>query len=408
MSRQGEDRVTAAIERIAGGGMVVVVDDADRENEGDLIMEAEWATPEALAFIVRHGSGIVCVSMEASRLEQLRLPLLTEHGTEVMDTAFTLTVDARHGTTTGVSAADRARTIRALIASDTEPDDLLRPGHVFPLRSKAGGVLERAGHTEASVDLARLAGLFPAGVLCEIVNDDGSMARGEVLERFAVDHGLPLVSIAELIAYRSARERLVKRVSRARIPTDHGEFTSVAYEAHDGRTHVALVRGDIAAQEAVLVRVHSECFTGDVFHSRRCDCGAQLDRAMELIAAEGTGVIVYLRGHEGRGIGLRHKLEAYELQDRGYDTVDANLALGFPADARTYGVGAAILSDLGVRQMRLLTNNPSKRAGLEGYGLEISESMPLVTTPTQENLYYLQTKQARFGHALELPRAGCE
>jgi 3,4-dihydroxy 2-butanone 4-phosphate synthase/GTP cyclohydrolase II len=264
-------------------------------------------------------------------------------------------------------------------------------------------VLERAGHTEASLDLARLAGLYAAGVLCEVVNDDGSMMRGETLERFAAEHRLPFVSIAELIAYRSSRECLVKRVSSASIPTDHGEFTAVAYEAHDRRTHVALVRGDVTAQESVLVRVHSECFTGDVFHSRRCDCGAQLERALATIAAEGSGVVVYLRGHEGRGIGLRHKLEAYELQDRGYDTVDANVALGFPPDARTYGVGAAILRDLGVSRMRLLTNNPAKRAGLEGYGLEVSECLPLLTSPTPENLYYLQTKRDRFGHLLELP-----
>jgi 3,4-dihydroxy 2-butanone 4-phosphate synthase/GTP cyclohydrolase II len=269
-------------------------------------------------------------------------------------------------------------------------------------------VLERAGHTEASVDLARLAGVLPAGVLCEIVNDDGTMARGEALQRFAAEHALPIVSIAELIAYRSNRERLVARASSARIPTDHGEFVSVAYEAHDGRTHVALVRGDVATQDEVLVRVHSECFTGDVLHSRRCDCGAQLERALELIDAEGTGVVVYLRGHEGRGIGLRHKLEAYELQDRGYDTIDANLALGFAPDARTYGVGAAILRDLGVRRMRLLTNNPAKRAGLEGHGLEIVATVPIVTTPTPENLYYLQTKRDRLGHVLDPPRAGCE
>ena len=401
-------RVEHAIDAVRRGGLVVVVDDEERENEGDLVLAAEHATAEALAFVVRHGSGIVCVAMESQRLAQLELPLMAREGSDAMGTAFTLSVDAREGTTTGVSAADRARTIAALIARRTLPGDLLRPGHVFPLRSRPGGVLERAGHTEASLDLARLAGLFPAGVLCEIVNDDGSMARGEALERFAGRHALPLVSIAELIAYRCERERLVKRVSRARIPTDSGEFTSVAYEAHDGRTHVALVRGEVATQESVLVRVHSECFTGDVFRSRRCDCGAQLERAIEMIAAEGAGVVVYLRGHEGRGIGLRHKLEAYALQDGGYDTVDANLALGFPADARTYGVGAAILRDLGVRRMRLLTNNPAKRAGLQGYGLEISESVPLVTAPTPENLYYLQTKRDRFGHQLELPRAGCE
>jgi 3,4-dihydroxy 2-butanone 4-phosphate synthase / GTP cyclohydrolase II len=404
----GTSRVELALEAVRRGQLVVVVDDEDRENEGDLILAAEHATPEALAFVIRHGSGIVCVGMEPERLDQLELPLMTRAGTEAMGTAFTLSVDARDDTTTGVSAQDRSRTITALVDPRTTPEHLLRPGHVFPLRSKPGGVLERAGHTEAAVDLARLAGLLPAGVLCEIVNDDGTMARGETLERFAEEHHLPIVSIAELIAYRASRERLVERVSSARIPTDHGDFTSVAYEAHDGRTHVALVRGDIAAREDVLVRVHSECFTGDVLHSRRCDCGAQLERAIELIAAEDAGVVVYLRGHEGRGIGLRHKLEAYELQDRGYDTVDANLALGFAPDARTYGIGAAILRDLGVKRMRLLTNNPAKRAGLEGHGLEIAESVPLVTDPTPENLYYLQTKRDRFGHVLELPRAGCE
>jgi 3,4-dihydroxy 2-butanone 4-phosphate synthase/GTP cyclohydrolase II len=401
-------RVEAAVESLRRGGFAVVVDDEDRENEGDLILAAEHATPDALAFVIRHGSGIVCVAMEAERLDQLELPLMIRAGTEAMGTAFTVSVDARDGTTTGVSAADRSRTIAVLIDAQTDAEDLLRPGHVFPLRSKPGGVLERAGHTEASVDLARLAGVLPAGVLCEIVNDDGTMARGEVLERFAAEHALPIVSIAELIAYRSSRERLVARASSARIPTDHGEFVSVAYEAHDGRTHVALVRGDVASQDDVLVRVHSECFTGDVLHSRRCDCGAQLERALELIDAEGTGVVVYLRGHEGRGIGLRHKLEAYELQDRGYDTIDANLALGFAPDARTYGVGAAILRDLGVRRMRLLTNNPAKRAGLEGHGLEIVATVPIVTTPTPENLYYLQTKRDRLGHVLDPPRAGFE
>jgi 3,4-dihydroxy 2-butanone 4-phosphate synthase/GTP cyclohydrolase II len=401
-------RVEAAVESIRRGGFAIVVDDEDRENEGDLILAAEHATPDALAFVIRHGSGIVCVAMEAERLDQLELPLMIRAGTEAMGTAFTVSVDARDGTTTGVSAADRSRTIAALIDVQTDAEDLLRPGHVFPLRSKPGGVLERAGHTEASVDLARLAGVLPAGVLCEIVNDDGTMARGEALQRFAAEHALPIVSIAELIAYRSNRERLVARASSARIPTDHGEFVSVAYEAHDGRTHVALVRGDVATQDEVLVRVHSECFTGDVLHSRRCDCGAQLERALELIDAEGTGVVVYLRGHEGRGIGLRHKLEAYELQDRGYDTIDANLALGFAPDARTYGVGAAILRDLGVRRMRLLTNNPAKRAGLEGHGLEIVATVPIVTTPTPENLYYLQTKRDRLGHVLDPPRAGCE
>jgi len=407
-SPEASSRIDVAVETIRRGGFVAVVDDEDRENEGDLILAAAHATPEALAFVIRHGSGIVCVGMEAERLDRLELPLMTRTGTESMGTAFTLSVDAREGTTTGVSAADRARTIAALVDAHTTPDDLLRPGHVFPLRARPGGVLERAGHTEASVDLARLAGLEPAGVLCEIMCDDGTMARGEVLGRFAEKHGLPIVSIAELIAFRAGRERLVERTASARLPTDHGDFTSIAYEGHDGRTHVALVHGDLLGRDDVLVRVHSECFTGDVLHSRRCDCGAQLDRAIELIAAEGAGVVVYLRGHEGRGIGLRHKLEAYELQDRGYDTVDANIALGFAPDSRTYGVGAAILRDLGVRRMRLLTNNPSKRAGLEGHGLEIAASVPLVTAPTAENLYYLQTKRDRFGHHLDLPRAKCE
>jgi 3,4-dihydroxy 2-butanone 4-phosphate synthase/GTP cyclohydrolase II len=389
-----------AIEAIRRGEMIVVVDDEDRENEGDLICAAEAATPEALAFMVRHGSGIVCVSMERDRLERLELPLMSDDGSEAMGTAFTLTVDARHGTTTGVSAADRARTIAVLIDEDTEVDDLRRPGHVFPLRSKRGGVLERAGHTEAAVDLARLAGFAPAGVLCEVVNDDGTMARLPDLERFAAEHDLPILSIADLIAYRSARETLVKRVASARIPTDHGEFESIAYEDHRGRTHMALVHGDISSRREVLVRVHSECFTGDVLGSRRCDCGEQLERALELIAADGAGVVVYIRGHEGRGIGLRHKLEAYELQDQGLDTVDANLALGLGVDARDYGIGAQILADLGITRMRLMTNNPAKRACLEGYGLETVERVPLMIAPRPENSSYLLAKRDRLGHEL--------
>ncbi len=401
-------RVQAALAALRLGGMVVVADDEDRENEGDLIAAAQLVTPEAVAFMVRHGSGIVCVAMEQARLAELGLPLMTDDGTEAMGTAFTLSVDARDGTTTGVSAADRARTIAALVDAATSPHDLRRPGHLFPLRSKPGGVLERAGHTEASLDLARLAGLYPAGVLCELVDDDGEMMRGQTLSRFADSHGLPFLSIADLIAFRSERDRLVRRVSRARIPTDYGPFESIAYEAHDGRTHMALVCGEIAGRTGLLVRVHSECFTGDTLGSRRCDCGTQLARSLELIAAEGQGVLVYIRGHEGRGIGLRHKLEAYELQDRGYDTLEANLALGFEADPRDYGVGAEILRDLGVTSMRLLTNNPAKRAGLEGHGLEILERVDLVTSPTPENLYYLQTKRDRFGHHLDLPRTSSE
>jgi 3,4-dihydroxy 2-butanone 4-phosphate synthase/GTP cyclohydrolase II len=394
--------VEEAVEAIRRGGMIVVVDDEERENEGDLIVAADRATPETLAFMVRHGSGIVCVAMERERLEQLELPLMSDDGSEAMGTAFTLTVDARHGTTTGVSAADRARTIEALIDPHTKPDDLRRPGHVFPLRSKRGGVLERAGHTEAAVDLARLAGYQPAGVLCELVNDDGTMARMPDLRTFAQHHNLPLLTIADLIAHRSARETLVHRVASARIPTDHGEFQSIAYEDHRGRTHVALVRGDLASLSETLVRVHSECFTGDVLGSRRCDCGEQLDRALALIAAEGAGVVVYIRGHEGRGIGLRHKLEAYELQDQGLDTVDANLALGFGVDARDYGVGAQILADLGVTRMRLITNNPAKRAGLEGHGLVTVERVPLPTTPRAENRSYLLAKRDRLGHELDV------
>jgi 3,4-dihydroxy 2-butanone 4-phosphate synthase / GTP cyclohydrolase II len=381
-----EARVARAIEAIASGGMVIVVDDADRENEGDLIMAAEWASPEALAFIVRHGSGIVCVSMEGARLEQLQLPLLTEHGTEVMDTAFTLTVDARHGTTTGVSAADRARTIRALIAPDTALDDLRRPGHVFPLRSKPGGVLERAGHTEAALDLSRLAGLYPAGVLCEVVNDDGTMARLDDLEVLAAIHDLPIVSVAELIAYRSRREQLVQRGPRALLPTSAGDFDAIAYSAHDGRTHLALVRGDVANAPDVLVRVHSECFTGDIFGSTRCACREQLDRSLELIAEEGAGVVVYIRGHEQGALGVRHPLEAFARADRARDPLEANAALCLSEDERDYGIGAQILRDLGISQMRLLTSNPARRAGLDGYGLRIVERIPLGSAPIPERL----------------------
>ena len=398
--------VTDAIADIAAGRIVVVVDDADRENEGDLVMAAEKVTSEAIAFMVRHCSGIICVPMEAERLRRLNLPLMAPDASDTMGTAFTVSVDARRNTTTGISASDRAATVRALIDPATEPDDLARPGHVFPLRYAPGGVLRRAGHTEAAVDLARMAGLAPAGVLCEVVNDDGSMARLADLERFAAAHDLNIISIADLIAYRRRREKLVHRVTEANIPTAFGAFRAIGYESHDGRTHVALVKGRPSGQDNVLVRVHSECFTGDVLASVRCDCGMQLQEAMRRIDDEGQGVIVYIRGHEGRGIGLRHKLEAYALQDAGLDTVEANVELGLSVDARDYGVGAQILADVGITTMRLLTNNPTKRAGLEGYGLEIVERIPLQTSPTTENLRYLETKRDKLGHIIDLLDAG--
>jgi 3,4-dihydroxy 2-butanone 4-phosphate synthase/GTP cyclohydrolase II len=396
--------IPEAIEEIRQGRMVIVVDDADRENEGDLIMAAERVTPEAIAFIVRHTSGVICMPVIGQRLDELEIPLMVAANTDSRRTAFTVSVDARAGVTTGISAADRARTIQAIIHPATEPADLSRPGHIFPLRYRDGGVLKRAGHTEAAVDLARLAGLYPAGVLCETVNEDGTMARLPDLTVFARTHGLKLISIADLIAYRRQHEVLVTKVAEANIPTLHGEFRSIAYESVvDGRTHVALVTGDMGDGADVLTRVHSECLTGDVFGSLRCDCGEQLDRAIELIGKEGRGVILYIRGHEGRAIGITHKLRAYELQDRGRDTVEANIELGFPADQRDYGIGAQILYDLGVRSMRLLTNNPEKRAGLEGHGLTIRERLPLQTDPTPQNVGYLRAKREKLGHLLDLP-----
>jgi len=398
--------IPEAIEEIRRGRMVIVVDDADRENEGDLIMAAERVTPEAIAFIVRHTSGVICMPVIGRRLDELEIPLMVAANTDSRRTAFTISVDARAGVTTGISAADRARTIQAIIHPGTEPADLSRPGHIFPLRYREGGVLKRAGHTEAAVDLARLAGLYPAGVLCETVNEDGTMARLPDLTLFARAHGLKLISIADLIQYRRQHEVLVTKVAEANIPTLHGEFRSIAYESVvDGRTHVALVTGDIGEGADVLTRVHSECLTGDVFGSLRCDCGEQLDRAIELIGKEGRGVVLYIRGHEGRAIGITHKLRAYELQDRGRDTVEANIELGFPADQRDYGIGAQILYDLGVRSMRLLTNNPEKRAGLEGHGLTIKERIPLQTDPTPQNVGYLRAKREKLGHLLDLPDA---
>jgi 3,4-dihydroxy 2-butanone 4-phosphate synthase / GTP cyclohydrolase II len=396
-------RIEDAIAAIGRGEIVVVVDDADRENEGDLIMAAEFATPEKIAFFLSHTSGVICMPMTAERLAALELPPMVLDNTESNRTAFTVSVDYRHGTTTGISAADRAATIAALIDPATRPQDLARPGHMYPLRARQGGVLKRGGHTEAAVDLARLAGLTPAGVLCEVVTEDkAAMARLPDLERFAARHGLLLISIADLIRYRRQSEKLIERVAEARIPTEWGEFTCYVYESLlDGDQHLALVKGAVQGEENVLVRVHSECLTGDVFGSVRCDCGVQLEGAIKLVAQEGLGVVVYLRGHEGRGIGIAHKLRAYTLQDAGRDTVDANLELGLPVDNREYGIGAQILVDLGITTMRLLTNNPAKYGGLEGYGLQIVERVGLQSVPHAENLRYLRTKQRRMGHLLE-------
>ena len=395
--------IPAAVDAFARGEFVVVVDDADRENEGDLIVAAEKVTPAQVAFMVRHTSGLICLSVPGERLDELRLPLMVSENTDSHRTAFTISVDYVHGTTTGISAADRAATIRAVVDPRTRPADLARPGHIFPLRYREGGVLKRAGHTEAAVDLARLAGLYPAGVLCELVNDDGTMARLPELRRFCDDHNIQLISIADLIAHRRRREKLVRRVAEASIPTEFGTFRAVGFESLlDGSHHLALVQGEVEGQPDTLVRVHSECLTGDVFGSRRCDCGVQLREALQRVAAEGRGVVLYLRGHEGRGIGLLHKLAAYALQESGRDTVEANEDLGLPVDARDYGIGAQILADLGVTSMRLLTNNPAKRAGLEGYGLSITERVPLQTQPTAENWHYLETKVEKMGHLIEL------
>ena len=396
------DSVEQAVEAIGAGKMIIVVDDEDRENEGDLTMAAGKVTPEAVNFMVKHGRGLLCLAMTPERLDELDVPLEVADNSSRRETAMCVSIDAKTGTSTGVSAADRALTIRTAIASETRPRDLARPGHVFPLRARSGGVLVRAGHTEAAVDLARIGGLYPAGVICEVMNEDGTMARVPELRKFARRHGLLMITIADLIRYRMSTESLVRQVAKAELPTSHGPFTIHAYDNRiDGQTHVALVRGDLGDGKDVMVRVHSQCLTGDVFHSMRCDCGGQLDAAMRQIAHEGRGVLLYLH-QEGRGIGLANKLRAYELQDQGLDTVEANERLGFKADQRDYGIGAQILRDLGVRTMRLLTNNPRKFVGLEGYGLSVVESLPLEVTPVVETTRrYLRTKKEKLGHKLK-------
>lgn len=399
-------KIDDAIEDIRQGKMVVIVDDEDRENEGDLAMAAEMITPDAVNFMATEGRGLICVPMLSQRLDELRIPMMVYDNTARLGTAFTVSVDVLEGATTGISAHDRAATIKALIDSNTTPEDLARPGHIFPLRYMEGGVLKRAGQTEAVVDLARLAGLMPAGVICEIMADDGSMARMPQLEKFSAKHNIKIVSVADIIAYRRGHERLIERVSEARVPTQYGEFTAVSYRSLvDRDEHVALVKGRIDPTQPTLVRVHSECLTGDVFASKRCDCGDQLALALAAIGKEDSGVFLYMR-QEGRGIGIHNKLKAYALQDEGLDTVDANIKLGFDPDPRQYGVGAQILVDLGVRQMRFLTNNPKKRVGIQSFGLEIMEDVPIIAPVNDENRRYLKTKVERMGHMLDIDAAG--
>jgi len=392
------------IAEIAAGRMLIVVDDEGRENEGDFLMAADAVTPEAINFMATHGRGLICMPLTGERLDELRIPPMTDRNTSEQGTAFHVSIGAKGRITTGISAADRAATVQAAIDPSTGPEDISRPGHVFPLRARPGGVLERAGHTEAAVDLARLAGLYPAGVICEIMNPDGTMARRPQLEEVAREHGLKMITVEDLIRHRRRTEHLVERVASVRLPTEYGEFTAYGYRSLvDDVTHMALVVGDVDGAEDVLVRVHSECLTGDVFHSLRCDCGEQLSEALRRVQAEGLGVVLYLSGHEGRGIGLANKLIAYRLQEEGADTVEANEALGFPADLRDYGIGAQILADLGLSSVRLLTNNPKKLVGLEGYGLHITEQVPLEMACKPENRRYMKTKKDKLEHWLELP-----
>ena len=392
--------IAAAIEQIRKGRIILVVDDEDRENEGDLMMAAEHATAEAVNFMARYGRGLICVPMEGERLDDLQISMMVRDDTAPQGSAFTTTVDAKRGVTTGTSAHDRAVTIRALVDPGTRPDDLARPGHIFPLRALPGGVLRRAGHTEAAVDLARLAGCFPAAVTCEVLDDAGDMARVPELFALGRAHGLVVVTIKDLIEYRLREEKLIRRAAETRLPTEYGEFRMIAYETTvNRRVPVALVMGEVAGEEPVLIRVHSECLTGDVFTSQRCDCGLQLHKALTIIGAEGRGVLVYMRD-EGRGIGLLNKVRAYELQDQGMDTVEANHALGFGADLRHYGIGAQILVDLGLKKLRYLTNNPKKIVGIEGYGLQVVERVPLEVPPSANNRRYLETKRAKLGHML--------
>lgn len=393
--------IEEAVEELRQGRMIILVDDEDRENEGDLCMAAEKVTPEAINFMAKYGRGLICLSLTPERVEELKLPMMTDKNTSSYGTAFTVSIEAKSGVTTGISAHDRAKTILTAIDPSITPEDLVRPGHIFPLRAKPGGVLQRAGQTEGSVDLARLAGLYQAGVICEIMSDDGTMARVPELAKFAEAHNLMIVTVKDLITYRMRKESFVRRIADVRLPTAYGDFRAIAYANEmDKNVHIAFLKGDIEPGDRVLVRVHSECLTGDVFGSRRCDCGEQLRKALRTIDREGKGVVLYMR-QEGRGIGLENKLKAYELQDSGLDTVEANIRLGFKADLRDYGIGAQILVDLGVRDMRLMTNNPKKIVGLEGYGLKVVERVALETHPHEKNISYLRAKKKKMGHMLE-------